>query len=504
MLVSQRMNFTTCSWVAAAIHGRFLCRRAAVAAATLLAVGALLVPSAGRAEDEAPGATEAKANSDEHYQDLGLFSRVLTLVRNNYVDPVEERELMRSALRGLLFELDPHSAFMEAQVYEEMQVDTKGEFHGIGIEISKRPDRTIEVVSPIDGTPAASAGIRARDRIVAICPTEPPKDWTEKCRGTKTMTLFEAVNVMRGERGTAITINIMRDGFTEPRPFRIVRDVVKVASVDGRLLEPGYGYVRIRSFQERTGADVEKVVARLSQESPGGLRGLVLDLRDNPGGLLDQAVRTADRWLSEGLVVYTQGRDVSERQDYRAKPDPGDGAYPMVVLVNEGSASASEIVAGALQDQHRALVLGVSTFGKGSVQTVYPLEDGSGLRLTTALYYTPSGRSIQEVGIVPDIVLGSEDPQATAEKKPRQIRERDLARHITHEEADPADRSAEPGAADEADTPGDEDEADDDGSTDLQLDRALEVLKSWDYFERLRGENTTQSASLEDQPAPTP
>ncbi|MFP8873040.1 MAG: S41 family peptidase, partial [Myxococcota bacterium] len=316
--MSQQMNSITRSPVAAAIHRRCLGRRAFVAAASLLAAGGLLVPGAGRAEEEAPAASEAKSNSDKHYEDLSLFSRVLTLVRNNYVESVEERELLRSALRGLLFELDPHSAFMEAQVYEEMQVDTKGEFHGIGIEISKRPDRTIEVVSPIEGTPAASAGIRARDRIVAICPTEPPEDWNEKCRGTKAMTLFEAVNVMRGERGTAITINIMREGFTEPRPFRIVRDVVKVVSVDGRFLEPGYGYVRIRSFQERTGEDVEKVLARLSKESPGGLRGLILDLRDNPGGLLDQAVRTADRWLSDGLVVYTQGRDLSERQDYRA------------------------------------------------------------------------------------------------------------------------------------------------------------------------------------------
>jgi carboxyl-terminal processing protease len=499
--VRQQINLTSWESPDAPIRGQSIGRHVGVALACFGIAMGCLVAGMAAAEEKAAPANESEYDSDSRYEDLSLFSRVLTLVRNNYVDPVEERELLRSALRGLLFELDPHSAFMEAQVYEDMQVDTKGEFHGLGVEISKRPDRTIEVISPIEGTPAALAGIRARDRIVGICPTTPPEDWTEKCRGTKAMTLFEAVNLMRGERGTAISIDIMREGFDKPRTFRIVRDVVKVASVDGRMLEPGYGYLRIRSFQERTGADVEKVVGRLSEESPGGLRGLVLDLRDNPGGLLDQAVRTADRWLSEGLVVYTQGREVSERQDYPAKPDPADGSYPMVVLVNEGSASASEIVAGALQDHHRALVLGVSTFGKGSVQTVYPLDDGSGLRLTTALYYTPAGRSIQEVGIVPDIVMVSKEPDTAAGKRPRRVRERDLAGHITHEEADPNEQPGEQEVSDDAE---ESEEADADGRTDLQLDRALEVLKSWDYFERLREEATTQSASLDEVTAPAP
>lgn len=434
-----------------------------------LAVISLVLPIASSATEP--------VDLEQRYRDLGLFSRVLTLVRANYVEPLDESDLLRGAMHGLLLELDPHSAFMEVEDYEDMRVDTKGEFHGIGIEITKRQGEPIEVVSPIEGTPASRAGIHARDFIVGICPTEVPEDWDAPCRSTRPMALSEAVDLMRGRRGTAITIDVMRKGFERPRSFEIVRDVVQMDSVDGRMLEPGYAYVRIRSFQERTGEDVEKLVAELILESPGDLRGMVLDLRDNPGGLLDQAVRVADAWLSEGLVVYTQGRDESERQDFRADEDEHDGSYPMVVLVNEGSASASEIVAGALQDQHRGLIIGATTFGKGSVQTVYPLEDGSGLRLTTALYYTPSGRSIQELGIVPDIEVAAEVveiPEAEGEEGRRRVRERDLEGHFRHQDA-------EPGPVSEFEV-----EPDDLEVGDVQLDRALEVLKSWDYFDRLK------------------
>ncbi|MFP6660652.1 MAG: S41 family peptidase [Myxococcota bacterium] len=445
--------------------------------------GLLLASGAGAAEP-------APVDPAQRYKDLGLFSRVLTLVRSHYVEPVDESELLRSAVRGLLLELDPHSAFMEADAFDEMQVDTKGEFHGIGIEITKRQGKPIEVVAPIDGTPAARAGLRARDWIVGICPTEPPDDWETPCRGTERMSLFEAVRLMRGKRGTSIVIEVMREGFDQPRSFEIVRDVVKVASVEGKLLEPGYAYVRIRSFQERTGNDVQELVQKLAAEAPGGLRGMVLDMRDNPGGLLDQAVIVADAWMADGLVVYTQGRDGAERQDYRADADDFDGHYPLVVLVNEGTASASEIVAGALQDHHRALILGARTFGKGSVQTVYPLEDGSGLRLTTALYYTPSGRSIQEVGIVPDIEVAAASPVAKRSKSFR-VRERDLEGHFRHEssetEAGERDTAADDPSASGPDAAADEKgEAEEGDASDAQLDRALEVLKSWDYFERLR------------------
>jgi carboxyl-terminal processing protease len=416
------------------------------------------------------------------YEDLALFSSVLSLVRTNYVEPVEERTLVRGALQGMLAELDPHSSFLDVDAYKEMQIDNRGEFHGLGIEITKREDGFVEVVSPIEGTPAALAGVRSRDLIVAICPTEKPEDWTEDCRSTRNLTLFEAVQLMRGKRGSEITIEIMREGFERPRPFTIVRDVVKVVSVEGRMIEPGYAYLRLRGFQEHTGDDLRRELEKLHGGAPDGFRGLVLDLRDNPGGLLDQAVQVADAWLADGLIVYTKGRVETQRQEFRAHEPGTETAYPMVVLVNEGSASASEIVAGALQDQRRALVLGLQTFGKGSVQTVYPLEDGSGLRLTTALYYTPAGRSIQEVGISPDIEVEppAEPVLASAEgdEEPRRLRERDLERHFTHEKAHPESAPpAEPplslGAQGSA-------------GEDVQLSRAVEVLKSWSYFERLR------------------
>jgi carboxyl-terminal processing protease len=417
------------------------------------------------------------------YEDRSLFTNVLNLVRRNYVEPVDERTLVRGAVRGMLEELDPHSSFLDVDAYSEMQVDTRGEFHGLGIEITKRRDGYIEVVSPIEGTPADRAGIRARDQIVSICPTEPPEDWTEPCQSSKNMTLFEAVQLMRGKKGTDIEIEIFREGFEEPKSVKITRDVVKIVSVSGELLEPGYAYVRIRTFQERTSRDLERVLERLHEES-GNFDGLVLDLRDNPGGLLDQAVRVADRWLTDGLVVYTKGRVESQRQEFRAGADDTEGSYPMAVLVNEGSASASEIVAGALQDQHRALVIGSRTFGKGSVQTVYPLEGGSGLRLTTALYYTPGGRSIQEVGIDPDIAVSPlRVARADSERARRRLRERDLEGHFTHGEAQPG--VEEPAAEPDDEQVATELEAPPEGE-DVQLARAVEVLKSWTYFERLR------------------
>ncbi len=428
----------------------------------------------------------ASSRAASRYEDLSLFTSVLNLVRNNYVEPVDEHQLIRGAVNGMLLELDPHSAFMDAAAYKEMQVDTRGEFHGLGIEITKRQDGYIEVVSPIEGTPADLAGIRARDQIVSICPTEPPETWTEPCRTTKNMSLFDAVRLMRGRKGTKISIHILRESFDRPQPFTVVRDVVQIVSVEGEMLEDDYAYLRIRAFQERTAEDLAGILKRLKKQAPDGLLGLILDLRDNPGGLLDQAVKVADTWLDEGLIVYTHGRDESQRQDYRARANGSAEVYPIVVIVNAGSASASEIVAGALQDQRRALVLGTETFGKGSVQTVYPLEDGSGLRLTTARYYTPSGRSIQEVGIDPDIVVEGEQRVAASDGVRRRLRERDLEGHLIHEDTDRgADRGFEPATSPE----GEEVE-----SPDFQLVRAVEVLKSWTYFERLR--DVRESTSL--------
>ena len=279
------------------------------------------------------------------YEDLSLFTSVLTLVRRNYVEPVDERALVRGAVRGMLSELDPHSSFMDIDAYKEMQVDTKGEFHGLGIEITKRKDGFIEVVAPIEGTPADRAGLKARDQITSICPTIKPEDWTEDCRTTKNMSLVEAVNLMRGKKGSQITIEIFREGFEKPEDVVITRDVVKVLSVSGRVLETGYGYVRLRAFQERTIHDLDETLEKLHDKSPDGFDGLVLDLRDNPGGLLDQAVKVADTWLDGGLVVYTKGRVDSQLQEFRAHATGTEPSYPIVVLVNEGSASASEIVA---------------------------------------------------------------------------------------------------------------------------------------------------------------
>jgi carboxyl-terminal processing protease len=310
------------------------------------------------------------------------------------------------------------------------------------------------------------------------------------------MTLFEAVQLMRGKKGTEITIDIFREGFETPQPFKIMRDVVKIVSVSGRMLEPGYAYVRVRTFQERTADDLRKVLADLHDETER-FDGLVLDMRDNPGGLLDQAVKVTNAWLSDGLVVYTKGRVESQRQEFRATGSGAEPSYPMAVLVNEGTASASEIVAGALQDQRRALVIGVKTFGKGSVQTVYPLEGGSGLRLTTALYYTPNGRSIQEVGIAPDIVV-AERTETEPETAARRLREQDLEGHFTHGDASDEETIDEEGNVSEP-------EAGAPDAEDVQLARAIEVLKSWTYFERLRGSDPgAMQARAAEAPAEAP
>lgn len=441
-------------------------------------------------------ADEERDRRAQRYEDLAVFTSVLERVRSHYVEEVDEHALMESAMKGILEDLDPHSAFMTPDACEDMKTETRGEFHGIGIEISKATGAFIEVVAPIDGTPASRAGIEARDRITAICPTEKPADWTEDCRGTTEMSLVEAVSLMRGKRGTTISIYVLREGLAEPQLYEIERDTVKVASVRDEMVEPGIGHVKVSSFQERTGRDVRTSLAALREANGAPLEGLVLDLRDNPGGLLNQAVEVADAWLGEGLVVYTQGRDERERTEFPAGLATREPDYPVVVLVNEGSASASEIVAGALQDHHRALVLGVPTFGKGSVQTIYDLDGGACLRITTALYYTPAGRSIQEVGIQPDLVVHRGDANGNRLPSRRRMRERDLQGHFTQKDATELDggsapptrileheQTPEPDATPETE----ETVVGEDGEeVDVQLARAVEVLKSWTYFEELR------------------
>ena len=409
-----------------------------------------------------------------NYQDLALLANVLHLVKQHYVRDVEDHELIEGALKGMLDVLDPHTSYLAADLYREVQLDTKGEFEGLGIEITKR-DGFVTVVAPIDGTPAQRAGIKARDQIVAVCP-KPEDDTT--CRSTQEMNLIEAVKLMRGPRGTRVRVQVMRKGWNAPKPFVIKRAAIRVSSVTLHEMQPGFPYVRLSQFQERTAPDLRDALERARKEAP--IEGLVLDLRDNPGGLLDQAVQVADLFLTDGLIVFSEGRGGGNRMEWSAAVEGTEPEYPMVILVNGGSASASEIVAGALQDHQRALVLGNETFGKGSVQTIIPLEDGSGLRLTTALYYLPSGRSIQEVRIQPDVVvdpLSDEEVEALEEsERESSFGEENLEGHLkTEEKQTKAEQGDARREAFERQL-----------EVDRQLTRAIDLLKSWNIFSNLQ------------------
>jgi len=360
------------------------------------------------------------ARDDETYKQLELFARVLSYVQNNYVEPVQEEQLIHGAIKGMLETLDPHTLFMPPEVFKEMKIDTSGEFGGLGIEVVKK-DEVITVVSPLDDTPAARAGIRRGDQILAI-----------DDEATKGMDVARVISKLRGPAGKKIVLSIMREGFNAPREIVVIRDHIRLVSIEGQLYE-GIGYVRVKNFQERTDAYLRKELDRLRTLNGAELKGLVVDLRNNPGGLLDQAVAVSDRFLPGNLtIVTTRGRDGRNTTEERSKDRDTEKAYPLVVLVNGGSASASEIVAGALQDHRRAVVMGTPTFGKGSVQTVIELEDGSGLKLTIARYYTPKGRSIQERGITPDFIVGESPGKAAPSKE--SPRERDLRRHFKSDE----------------------------------------------------------------------
>ena len=347
------------------------------------------------------------------YKKLNIFARVLTYVENNYVEYVDESKLIYGAIKGMMDSLDPHSTFMPPDQYRQMKVDTEGEFGGVGIEVEIKGG-WITVVSPLEDTPAQRAGLRPGDVIESI-----------DGRSTRDMRLHEAVRAMRGPRGTRVRIKVQRQGKKDRIAFEIVRDIIKIVSVSTKMLEPGIGYVRLKRFQERTDHQLKEALKQMDRHK---LRGLILDLRNNPGGLLDQAVRVADLFLDKGLIVRTTGKRGRMTEEEKAHPKGTFKGFPMVCLVNEGSASAAEIVAGALQDHHRAVVLGSRTFGKGSVQTIIDLEDGSGLKLTIARYYTPSGRSIQEMGIEPDIAVSEIGPPVRKRRKVK--REEDLDRHL--------------------------------------------------------------------------
>jgi len=351
-------------------------------------------------------------------KELRAFTDVYATIKSHYVEAVGDRELIDNAVRGMLTGLDPHSAYLDEKEFTDLQVGTTGEFGGLGIEVGME-DGFVKVISPIDDTPAQRAGIQAGDLIIRL--DDAP---------VKGLTLREAVDIMRGKPGTDILLTVVREGQEKPLKITITRAVIQVKSVRSRDLGDGFGYIRISQFQSHSGDGLRDAIKELKKENEGALKGVVLDLRNNPGGVLNAAVDVADTFITEGLIVYTEGRSPNSRIEFSAHPnDEIDGA-PLVVLVNVGSASASEIVAGALQDQKRGLIMGRKTFGKGSVQTVLPLKGGSAIKLTTARYYTPSGRSIQAEGIVPDIPLEAISVTASAAAEFKPVTESDLTGHL--------------------------------------------------------------------------
>ncbi|MGB5474880.1 MAG: S41 family peptidase [Gammaproteobacteria bacterium] len=350
-------------------------------------------------------------------EELRTFSDVFGRIKNDYVVDVDDKELIENAIRGMLSGLDPHSSYLDSEQFNELQVGTTGQFGGLGIEVGME-DGFVKVIAPIDDTPAERAGIQAGDLVIRLDDTP-----------VKGMSLNDAVKIMRGEPGSDIVLTIVREGADQPIKITITRDIIKVKSVKSRMLVDGYGYLRISQFQSKSANNMVDAINAMKKERGGKLDGLVLDLRNNPGGVLNGAVAVSDAFLTKGMIVYTEGRIADSKLRFNATPDDILDGAPLVVLVNQGSASASEIVAGALQDHKRAIIMGAKTFGKGSVQTILPLTNDSALKLTTARYYTPSGRSIQAEGITPDIVLQTVQVSAV-DKDIQPLTEANLSKHL--------------------------------------------------------------------------
>ena len=351
---------------------------------------------------------------------LRNFSDIFSRIKSDYVEDVEDEVLLEHAIRGMLSGLDPHSTYLSPDEYNELRIGTSGEFGGLGIQVGME-DGFVKVISPIDDTPAYKAGLEAGDLIIRL---------DEKT--VKGLTLNEAVKIMRGKPGTDIELTVVREGVDKPMTFVVTRDIIKVKSVKNRMLDPGYGYIRISNFQSRTAPQLLEAINDLKEENKENLKGLVLDLRNNPGGVLNAAAEVSDLFINKGKLVYTEGRIDNSHYEYNAKPgDILDGA-PVVVLINGGSASASEIVAGALQDHRRAVVMGSKSFGKGSVQTIQELRSGGAVKITTARYFTPNGRSIQGAGITPDIILEKYKVTSADEDSITSIKEQDLSNHISN------------------------------------------------------------------------
>lgn len=420
------------------------------------------------------------ATTQDTYESLEAFSKVLNLVQENYVEEVDSQKAIEGAIKGMLFTLDPHSSYMKPDDFKELQVETQGSFTGIGIEITMK-DNILTVVSPIEGTPAFAKGLKAGDKIVKIGDEQ-----------TQDLSLMEAVKRLRGPKGSEVTISIHRKGWADLKEITLIRDIIPIHSVKSKMLEPGYPYIRIINFQAQTTTDFKKALTDLEKE--GKIKGLIIDLRNNPGGLLDQSVKIADIFIDDGVIVSTKGRIKEQNSVFYAHSNGGKYKFPLVVLVNEGSASASEIVAGALQDHKKAVIIGAQTFGKGSVQTIIPMDSGAGLRLTTARYYTPSGRSIQATGITPDITVASpaagdnEDKEDEQGKKPKYLREKDLRHHIDNGLNDNVTQKDEkpkteekPKAKEKVPAPKEKPQSEE-LSKDQQLNTALTLLKGLNVF----------------------
>ncbi len=399
------------------------------------------------------GRWSAAQNTDSIYEDLRTFTEVFTTIKKNYVEDVNPHELIISAIKGMVNSLDPHSAYLTPEAYKEFQTETKGEFGGIGIQIGIK-DGVLTVIAPIEDTPAWKAGIKAGDKIMKI-----------DGQSTKDMNINDAVSKMRGPKGKPVKLTIQRDEWKEPKDITIVRDIIKIKSIKYKMIDKEIGYIKLIQFQEGTAQDLANALQSLKES---GMQSLILDLRNNPGGLLQSAVDVSEQFLPpKQLVVSIKGRAGEKIDYYTENLRASYTDIPMIVLVNQGSASASEIVAGALQDWGRALILGVQTFGKGSVQSLIPLSDGSALKLSTAKYYTPKGRSIHGVGIMPDIVVKLETKNG---KEVPVIREKELEQHLKGEKVEPQEKVPE--KVDEKD--------------DTQLQRAIDILKSWRIMEKLK------------------
>lgn len=423
---------------------------------------------------------EHTSHATETYEELKVFTEVLSQVQKHYVEEAKLKDLVQGAIRGMLSTLDPHSAYMTPEMYKEMQVETKGEFGGVGIQIGVKENH-LTVIAPIEGTPAFRAGIKAGDSITKI-----------NNETTKDLTLMDAVTKMRGPKGTKVHLTVSREGVAEPMNFELMRDTIKIESVKGKLIEKSIAYVRLTQFQEATGRDLAKALKQMREQKSTGI---ILDLRNNPGGLLTAAVEVSEQFVAPGkLIVYIKGRD-GRKDEYVAKARETVDESPMIILVNEGSASASEIVAGAMQDWGRAVVVGTTSFGKGSVQTILPLQDGSGLRLTTAKYYTPKGRTIQSTGITPDIVVKLQGAQQTAAAA--KAGEKDAAAEKAgkapaqgaagkEKDAAPTSGGTNGKPAPPATAPPVSESGEPNLEEDAQLQKAVELLKTWSIFKELK------------------